>query len=174
MDNDQPLLKLLPLQTVRTHIIFNSSRLPDGKNYREEDKLPIKVITGEIATSQLELHYVAEVTRPDLTLTHNKIDLPALQIGEIVQAATTLRNNSNKDLVFEIFVPDFQVCGLKLTPVVKHLPAKQEVEVNVEYHSFFKTLSPALLRSIADKARPPPPPPPQEEKQEVVPEKGKK
>jgi hypothetical protein len=116
---------------MRTHIIFNSNRLADGKNYREEDRLACKVITGEIATSQLDLHYTCEVVRPDLTLTHNKIELPALQVGEVVQAATTLRNNSNKDLIFEIFLPDFEASGLKLTPVVRHLPAKQEVEVNV-------------------------------------------
>jgi hypothetical protein len=174
IENDQPLLKLLPLQTVRTHIVFNSSRLADGKNYREEDKLACKVITGEIATSQLDLHYFCEVTRPDLSLTHNKIDLPALQVAEIVQATTTLRNNSNKDLVFEIFVPDFAVCGLKLTPVVKHLPAKQEVEVNVEYHSFFKRLSPALLTTIAEKGKPKPPAPVEEKREEPPAEKGKK
>lgn len=100
IEHDQPLIKLLPLQTLRTYIYFNSSRLPDGKNYREEDRIACKVITGEIATSQLDLHYTVEVTRPDLTLAHNKIDLPALQVGEVAQAATTIRNNSNKDLVF--------------------------------------------------------------------------
>ena len=81
IENDQPLLKLLALQTIKTHLIFNSSRLSDSKNYREEDRINCKVITGEIATSQLELHYVCEVTRPDLSLTQNKIDLPALQVG---------------------------------------------------------------------------------------------
>jgi hypothetical protein len=156
IEHDQPLLKLLPLQTLRTYIYFNSTRLPDAKSYREEDRIAFKVVTGEIATSQLDLHYTVEVTRPDLTLAYSKIDLPALQVGEVVQAATTIRNNSNKDLVFEIFLPDFKACGLKLTPVVRHLPAKQEVEVNVEYHSFFKTLSPALMREIAEGSRPKP------------------
>ena len=80
--------------------------------------------------------------------------MPALQIGEIVQAATLIRNNTNKDLIFEIFMPDYEACGLKVTPVVKNLPAKQEIEVSVEYHSFFKTLSPALLKKIADKSKP--------------------
>ncbi len=53
-------------------------------------------------------------------------------------------------------MPDFEACGLKITPVVKFLPAKQEIEVNVEYHSFIKTLSPALLKKIADKNKPKP------------------
>lgn len=107
IENDQPLLKLLPLQTIKTYLIFNSNRLSDSKNYREEDRISCKVITGEIATSQHELHYVCEVTRPDLSLTQNKIDMPALQVGEIVQAATLIRNNTNKDLIFEIFMPDY-------------------------------------------------------------------
>ncbi len=58
IENDQPLLKLLPLQTIKTHILFNSTRLSEGKNYREEDKIVCKVITGEIATSQVDIHYV--------------------------------------------------------------------------------------------------------------------
>lgn len=53
IENDQPLLKLLPLQTIKTHLIFNSSKLTESKNYREEDRVSCKVITGEIATSQL-------------------------------------------------------------------------------------------------------------------------
>ncbi len=35
IEHDQPLLKLLPLQTLRTYIYYNSTRLSDGKNYRE-------------------------------------------------------------------------------------------------------------------------------------------
>lgn len=44
-----------------------------------------------------------------------------------MQASTVIKNNTNKDLVFEIFVPDVEICGLKITPVVKNLSAKQEI-----------------------------------------------
>lgn len=37
------------------------------------------------------------------------------------------KNNINKDIVFEIFVPPFEVCGIKVTPVVKTLAPNQEV-----------------------------------------------
>lgn len=131
IENDQPLFKLLPLQTVKTHIVYRSKKLEDSKSYREEDYIACRVITGEIATGKVDIHYSCEVVRPDLTVTSNKIDFQALQVGETVQATTSLRNNTNKEIIFEIFVPDFELCGLKVTPVVKTLPPKQEVEVNI-------------------------------------------
>lgn len=65
------------------------------------------------------------MTKPDLEITSNKIDLPALQVGEATQAVTSIKNNTNKEIVFEIFVPEFEACGLRVTPVVKTLTAKQ-------------------------------------------------
>jgi hypothetical protein len=75
-------------------------------------------------------------------------------VGEVTQATTSLKNNTNKEIIFEIFVPEFEVCGLKVTPVVKTLPPKQEIEVNLEFHSFFKTLSSSLLNEITQKKQP--------------------
>lgn len=80
--------------------------------------------------------------------------MPALQVGEITQAATSIKNNTNKEIIFEIFVPDFEACGLKVTPVVKTLASKQEIEVNVEFHSFFKKMSIDLLNQIAQRKKP--------------------
>ncbi len=134
--------------------MYRSKKLEDSKNYREEDYIGCKVITGEIATNKIDIHYSCEVVKPDLTVSSNKIDFCALQVGEITQAATSLKNNTNKEIIFEIFVPDYDVCGLKVTPVVRTLPPKQEVEVNIEYHSFFKTLTPSLLGQLAQKKLP--------------------
>jgi hypothetical protein len=57
IEYDQPLFKLLPLQTLKTHILYRSRRLEEGKNHREEDYIGCRVITGDIATSKLDLHY---------------------------------------------------------------------------------------------------------------------
>ena len=46
VENDQPLLKLLPLQTLKTYIMYKSKKLEDSKNYREEDYITCRVITG--------------------------------------------------------------------------------------------------------------------------------
>lgn len=40
------MFKLLPLQTLKTFIVYRSKKLEDGKNYREEDNISCKVITG--------------------------------------------------------------------------------------------------------------------------------
>lgn len=175
VENDQPLIKLLPLQTLKTHIIYRSRRLEDSRSYREEDYISCRVITGEIATSKLDIHYNCEVVRPDLTISHNKVDLPALQLGETVEATTAFRNNTNKEIIFEVFLPHLLVSGLSLTPVVKTLPPKQAVEINIQYLSAIKTLTPQLLQQIALQKQPKPE---QEEKppEEPAPEKkeGKK
>ena len=127
IENDQPLLKLLPLQTFKTQIFYNSKVLEENRVFREEDYINCRIITGEISTNKLDIHYNCEVVRPDLTIISNKVDLPALQIGEVVQASTSFRNNTNKEIVFEVFVPEQEISGLKVTPVVKTLPPKQEI-----------------------------------------------
>jgi len=145
---------LLPLQTLKTYFVYRSKRLEDSKNYREEEYIACKIITGEIATNKIDIHYFCEVTKPDLEITSNKIDLPALQVGEITQATTSIKNNTNKEIIFEILVPEFEACGLRVTPVVKTLTAKQEIEVNMEFHSFFKKMSIDLLNQIAQRKKP--------------------
>ena len=115
------------------------------------------------------------MVRPDLTISHNKVDLPALQLGETIEATTAFRNNTNKEIIFEVFLPNPLVSGLSLTPVVKTLPPKQAVEINIQYLSAIKNLTPQLLQQIALQKQPKPE---QEEKppEEPAPEKkeGKK
>jgi len=53
--------------------------------------------------------------------------LPALQVNEICQVATVFKNNSNKEITYELFYPFFEIAGLKITPAVKVLSPRQEV-----------------------------------------------
>lgn len=110
---------------MKKQIIYKSKSLEDKKSYREEGSIPCKIITGDIATSEIKIEYNCETIKPDLSLQHNKIDLKATQVDEISFASTILKNNINKDLIFELFVPPFEVCGLKITPVVKVLNPDQ-------------------------------------------------
>jgi len=64
------------------------------------------MITGELATKKFDIRYVCEVVRADLAFTNNKIELPALQEGETVSATTRISNNSSKEIIYELFVPD--------------------------------------------------------------------
>ena len=105
-----------------------------------------RVITGELATSKFDIRYACEVVRADVAFSKNRIDLPALQEGESVQASTRIRNNSNKEIIYELFVPPVLLSGLRVTPVVATLQPKEEVELSVQYKSAFKALTADLLR----------------------------
>ena len=54
-------------------------------------------------------------------------------------------------MVFEIFMPFFELCGLQITPVVKMLAPHESLELSLEYWSFFKTFKHSLLKSLEDK-----------------------
>lgn len=60
-------------------------------------------------------------------------------------------------------MPHYEICGLKITPVVKTLGPYQEVEINIEYHSFMKKLGPNTLRDLNKANQPPEPEKPKEE-----------
>lgn len=58
---------------------------------------------------------------PLLRLSNNKIELPVVQIEETYSTNITLTNESDLTVVFKIFLPFFELCGLQITPVVKAL-----------------------------------------------------
>ena len=52
-----------------------------------------------------------------------KIDFPALQINENNTVNVSVFNSSERDIRFEIFLPYFEICGIKVTPAVKIIKA---------------------------------------------------
>jgi len=43
-------------------------------------------------------------------------------------------------MIFEFFLPLFEVCGLKINPMVSKIKPDQEIKININYVSFFKKL----------------------------------
>ena len=88
---------------------------------------------------------------PNLRLSHSKIELPAVQIDEVHRSKLMLSNESDFSMVFEIFTPFFELCGLQITPIVKTLAPRESLELSLEYWSFFKTFKQSLLKILEDK-----------------------
>ena len=44
--------------------------------------------------------------------------MPVLQIDENYNTMILLKNDSKKDILFELFTPEFEICGIKITPMV--------------------------------------------------------
>jgi hypothetical protein len=79
-----------------------------------------------------------------------KIDFPTLQIGENSNHLLTIKNYSPKCYVCEIFLPYYKVCGLKISPLVFRLQKGKSIELSVEFHSFFKKLTPFTMADIKE------------------------
>ena len=80
-----------------------------------------------------------------------KIEFPSIQINEKAQSFLTIKNNTKMNYNIEIFLPFFEVCGLKITPLVASIAAEKSTEVVIEYESFFKRLSAYTLADLKTK-----------------------
>ncbi len=71
----------MPKETITTFITYRSKKLDNnGKTFKEEGFIPCKIITGDIANTEVKINYTCETVRPDLCILNNKIDLPVLQV----------------------------------------------------------------------------------------------
>lgn len=82
-ENDQPKFKLLPKETRTKYIKFRTEKLVGTRSRHEEGVLHCKVITGNLETNEIKFHYNCDVRTPELSIGSSKIDLPALQEGEL-------------------------------------------------------------------------------------------
>ena len=80
-----------------------------------------------------------------------KNDFQVLQIGERTNTNIDIKNVSSRSIIFELFLPMFEICGLKLTPMVGTIEPNGTVEINIEYASFFKKLGPFTLEELREK-----------------------
>jgi hypothetical protein len=54
-------------------------------------------------------------------------------------------------MIFEFFLPDPEIAGLKITPMVSKIKAEETVEINMEYTSVFKKLSYHTIADLKEK-----------------------
>lgn len=80
-----------------------------------------------------------------------KIDFPALQVGESCSHMMSIKNFSSKVYLCEFFLPFFEVCGLKLTPMFFKIKSGKSIEVNLEYHSKMKKLGAFTLKELKER-----------------------
>jgi len=48
-------------------------------------------------------------------------------------------------------LPEFEVCGLKMNPMIQKLKSEKSIEIQVEFYSFFKKLTPFTLEELKKK-----------------------
>ncbi len=62
-----------------------------------------------------------------------KLDFPVMQIDELYNTMLTIKNTKQKDMRFEFFLPEHEICGLKMTPMTEVIKADESIEINIEY-----------------------------------------
>ena len=77
-----------------------------------------------------------------------KIEFQSLQIGEKGSHLLMIKNMVSRDYICEIFLPPFEVCGLRIAPLVFVISKGRAVEVNIDYYSIMKKLEFDTLKEI--------------------------
>jgi len=54
-------------------------------------------------------------------------------------------------MIFEYFLPLFEICGIKINPMVKNIKPGASVEITIEYYSVFKKLTAFTLMELTQK-----------------------
>lgn len=62
-----------------------------------------------------------------------KIDIPVTQVDETFNTTLMIKNTTQKTMIFEFFLPKFEIGGLKLTPMVDRIKSEESIEINIEY-----------------------------------------
>jgi hypothetical protein len=79
-----------------------------------------------------------------------KIDFPALQIGETANHLVLIKNYSSKSYICEFFLPFFEICGIKVSPMVFRLQKGKAIEVSVEFNAQMRKLKSSSVREITE------------------------
>ena len=99
----------------------------------------------------IRIPYSCEVVKCPLEFSAKKIELPLLQIDEKTNSNIAIRNLSSRDIIFEFFLPDFSICGLKMATMVATIAPQKSADIDIEYTSFFKKLGAFTLKELQEK-----------------------
>ncbi len=78
-------------------------------------------ITGNICTKEIKLHYGANIAKCPLQFDKQRLEFPALPVGETSEIILSCTNKGQKIQEVEIVQPYFKVAGVQITPLVQAL-----------------------------------------------------
>ena len=139
-------LHILPKEKISINLVYRGTEIKT-----EDTFLTAKIIDGTISTKDLRIPYSCEVMKCPLEFSAKKIDFPALQIDETVSTNISIKNIATKDIIIEFFLPEYPLCGLKMTTMVATIPPQKKIDINIEYSSFFKKLGAFTLLDLQQK-----------------------
>ena len=138
-------LAILPNESITVGFVYRAYEVR-----KEEDFIRAKVVTGNISVNQIKLPYKASVIKCPLKFSSLKIDYPALQIGETASHLVLVKNYSPITYICEFFLPYFEICGLKISPMVFRLQKGKAIEISVEFTAQMRKLMSATVRELTE------------------------
>ena len=99
-------------------------------------------ITGNICTKELKIPYSVQISKSPIVFDKQKLEFPALPVGETSEIILSCINKSQKHYEIEIVPPYYRVAGVQITPVVQSLAPGEPNLISFKYLSEFRDLSP--------------------------------
>ena len=136
-------ITLLPKEKKQVFVVYRSEECIEFKGI-----VNVKSITGKILNKDYRLPYHVNVHKNPLKFSAKRIDFSVLQINEKTQANISIANASERDIKFEIFLPYFEVCGIKVTPAVATIKALSTIQVSFEYKANLRKIGAFTLENL--------------------------
>ncbi|CAK81749.1 unnamed protein product (macronuclear) [Paramecium tetraurelia] len=144
-------LRLLPKQKFTTDIIYRTQKVIGISDRQDEGILKCKIVSGTISTKEIRIPYTCEISKCPLEFSGIKFDIPVQQIDEKYSTTIDIKNISQRDIIIEFFLPFYELCGLRMAPMVQQIQRDQLIQVHLEYDSFFKKLGAYTLQELKEK-----------------------
>lgn len=148
IDLDLIPIKLLPNEQLDTNLIYRSQEVKGLETRKDEGYLYCKIITGNISTKEIKIPYTTDILKCPLDFQAKRIDIQALQIDETFSTSVKVTNITQHDILFEFFLPEHEICGLKINPMVAQVKANSKIDIFIEYTSKFRKLKAGMLEQI--------------------------
>lgn len=88
------------------------------------------------------MNYLAHVDKCPIAFDKQRLEFPALPVGETSEIILSSTNKSGKEYEVEIVQPYYKVAGFQITPLVQSLPAGESNLISFKFLSEFRDLSP--------------------------------
>jgi len=134
---------LLPNETFLATVAIRPNPMTKSRG-----DLGIKMKTGKISARELRLPWSINIVKCPIKFSSCFLDMPSLPLEESVEQTISVVNTTGKPYNIELSPPEYQVSGIRITPMVAKLDPGQSTIVSIRYNSAFRDLEYNTLQKV--------------------------